>query len=333
MIATSLRYFTTGIGVSEVDSSAVSGGAAPAYRVADTADALAILLRSEDQGSEALTLIQGYQQFLRDSQSQDGGVVEHRSNSGAWVGLAECGEAWGHSLWAWGVAVRHSRDADLAAESYDHFCQSAQLRSRDLRALAFAVLGAAQILEVFPGNPTAQKVLGWAAEVIPQSTDPRWMWPEPQLRHANGSVAEMMLLVGTYANRPDAFHTGRRVLEWLWDLQCVAGRLSVVPSSGWQPGDPLPAIDQRPIEVASLISACATAFDLTGDPIWRERVLVGRRWFDGHNDQGVPMLDVHSGRVFGSLSADPACRTFSAQATIAFLGVENRTANLGQLVN
>lgn len=297
-------------------------------RVVDVARAAVTLLREPELDPQREWLLGVYLRFLGEAQDVIGRVVSECRADGCWDSQSVTAEAWGHALWAWGSAVRRSRDADVAARAYDRFCLSAQLESLDVRAMSFAVLGATQVLEALPSNEPAMSIVNRAIDLVQRSTDERWVWPEPGLEHTNAAVAEMMMLAGFYAGRPDIAHRGRRALEWLWELQQIAGRLSMVPAKGWQPGDALPAFDQHPIEVAAFVDACCTAYDLTSDPIWKERALVGRRWFDGNNDQGLPMYDPDTGAGYAALTVTGRSPNASAAGTVAFLSVQQRTACL-----
>jgi len=149
-------------------------------------------------------------------------------------------------------------------------------------------------------------------------------WPEASLSYANGAVAEAMILAGHHTNDSGLIHQGRRALDWLWQLQCAGGRLSLIPHKGWQPGDSLPGFDQQPIEVAALVDACISAYDVTSDPDLLERVELGRRWFEGHNDQAITMCDEATGAGYDALTAGGRNENQGAESTLAYMSVYQR---------
>lgn len=298
------------------------------YCVDDVARALILVMREPTATPNLQRMVDVYSSFLADAQMSDGRMINRRDSSGAWHGAPSTADHWGRALWAWGTVVRSSRDTALAAKAYENFRTSARRRSIYLRSMVFATLGASQVLEVLPGNEPALGIIRDTIAMLPRAEGPRWVWPETKLTYANGSIPEAMMVAGFHANDPHLVRQGRQALEWLWQLQCTGGRLSIISHRGWMPGDALPAFDQQPIEIAALIDACVTAYDLTSDPVWLQRIDVGRRWFDGHNDQGIAMHDPSTGAGFDALTLDGRNENRGAESTIAFLTVDQRARSI-----
>jgi hypothetical protein len=296
------------------------------YCVDDVSRGLTVLMRSDDRSDEARRLIDTYIAFLSAAQQPDGTIINRRDCEGRWYGPASTEDHWGRALWAWGTLVRESGDTNRAAEAYEHFRISARRRSVFLRSMVFASLGASQVLDVLPGNRVALAVLEDTIAMLPEAPPGKWVWPESRLTYANAAVAEAMMLAGFHTNRNDVIRRGRHALEWLWQLQSEADHLSITPHTGWLPGDSLPAFDQQPIEVAALVDACATAYHLTSDPIWSQRMMIGQRWFDGHNDQGIAMRDTRTGAGYDALTLDSRNENQGAESTIAVMSVAQRTS-------
>lgn len=298
------------------------------YCVDDVARGLIVLTRDPHVDPEKQRLLDVYSAFLTEAQIPDGRMVNRRDPSGAWHGAPSTADHWGRALWAWGSVVRSSRDTGVAAEAYERFRVSARRRSIYLRSMVFATLGAAQVLEVLPGNKPALGIIQDTVSMLPDPAGETWAWPEPMLTYANGAIPEAMMLAGFHVNNDNLIRQGRHALEWLWNLQSTAGRLSVIPHSGWTSGDLLPAFDQQPIEVAALVDACATAYDVSSDPVWLERIDIGRRWFDGHNDGGIPMHDPATGGGYDALTVDGRNDNRGAESTVAFMSVDQRARSI-----
>jgi hypothetical protein len=298
------------------------------YCVDDVARALIVIMREPGMSPERQRLLEIYLAFLADSQSSDGRIVNRRDACGQWHGAPSTADHWGRALWAWGTVVRASGDTGIAAEAYEHFRISARRRSVFLRSMVFAALGASQVLDVLPGNRAAMGIVRDTIAMFPAAGSGRWVWPEAMLTYANAAIPEVMMLSGFHVNDQHLVRQGRHALEWLWQLQYTGGRLSVIPHRGWVPGDALPAFDQQPIEVAALIDACVTAYDLTSDPLWLDRIDVGRRWFDGRNDQGIAMFDPTTGAGYDALTLDGRNDNRGAESTIAYLSVDQRARSL-----
>jgi hypothetical protein len=188
--------------------------------------------------------------------------------------------------------------------------------------MAFAALGAAEILEKQPGHPGALALLYRASVVIGEPpANTAWPWPAPRLSYANGAVAEAVIVSGCHLGDNRMLRNGLRMLEWLLATETRDGHLSVVSPQGWSQGESRPAADQRPAEVAALASACTRAAAVTGDDRWLAGVELSVGWFLGENDARVPLLDERTGGCSDSLTSAGRSRNQGAESTLAMIAV------------
>lgn len=118
--------------------------------------------------------------------------------------------------------------------------------------MAFAAVGAAELLSFEPGNSAALRLLtDYAATVARPETTSDWPWPEPRLTYANAILPEAMIAAGVALDDPDLKQRGLDLLEWLLDYETIDGHLSPTAVGGRGPQDSVPAFDQQPIEVAT----------------------------------------------------------------------------------
>ena len=187
--------------------------------------------------------------------------------------------------------------------------------------MAFAALGAAEVLNVDPNHERAASLLAAAAERIVSSTltssTPAWSWPEPRLTYANAVLPETLLAAGSSLNEPSMTHWGLELLEWLVDMETHNGHLSVTPTTGRGPGDPKPAFDQQPIEVAAIADAAARAYRITNESRWLHTVRMAIDWFNGANDAHLPMFDRESGGGYDGLHERAVNANQGAESTLA----------------
>jgi len=134
-------------------------------------------------------------------------------------------------------------------------------------------------------------------------------------------MAEAVIVAGHKLGEDKMLRDGLRMLEWLLAGETSNGHLSVVPVGGWRAGEPRPAFDQQPIEVAALADACARAAAVTGDPGWLAAVDMSVAWFLGDNDTGVPLLDEETGGGCDGLTATGRNGNQGAESTIAMISV------------
>jgi len=203
-----------------------------------------------------------------------------------------------------------------AASSFD---RGLEQRSAWPRAMAFAGLGAAEVLAVRPGDVGARRLLADTVETVGRPTDDAsWPWPEPRLTYANAAIPEVLVAAGHLLDRATVLDDGLALLGWLLDRETNAGHLSPTGSRGAGPTDRAPMFDQQPIEVASMADACARAYAITGDSTWSDGELRCIEWFLGANDVGVGMHD-DRGAAYDGLEAHGVNLNQGAESTLALI--------------
>ncbi len=258
--------------------------------------------------------------FLVDAQGVTGRVRNRRSADGRWHGPRSVEDCWGRSVWAFGTTARLAPAESIRESARTYFRHAVGQRSPHRRSMAFAALGAAELLRATPGDLAARQLLADVIDIIgPCSIDPVWPWPEERLTYANAAIAEALIAAGDLLERPDVLANGLALLRWLIDRQLVGGHLSVVPMSGAGPNDLPPRFDQQPIEVAAIADACARAESATGDAHWRHGVDLAIAWFEGDNDSVTPMSDALTGGGFDGLTASGPNRNLGAESTLALI--------------
>jgi len=290
------------------------------YCVDDVARLLIAIVREPNSGRELDDLARTCFRFLVDAQGVTGRIRNRRDANGRWHGRRGVEDCWGRSVWAFGTVARHSRDLTMRAGAVSYFRHGVGQRSPHRRAMAFAAIGAGELLAAHPRDFEARKLLADAVDVIgPIGDDPAWPWPEERLSYANAAIAEALIVSGHVLARDDVLAKGLSVLGWLLERQTVDGHLSAVPVGGAAPDHRAPMFDQQPIEIAALADACARAQAVTGDPDWRSGVDLAIAWFGGANDVGTAMSDPVTGGGFDGLGRDGPNLNQGAESTLALI--------------
>ncbi|HEX2850959.1 MAG TPA: hypothetical protein VHN98_10415 [Acidimicrobiales bacterium] len=286
----------------------------------DMARVLVVTAREPDASADVSRLRRKSFRFLADAQGHDGGFRNRMRPDGRWADQPAFGDWWGRSLWGLGTLIARVPDGAGAALAARQFAHSARRRSAWVRAMAFAALGAAEVLAVDPSDHEARRLLADAADRVSAARDgSAWQWPEPRLSYANAVLPEVLIAAGTLLDTPRLVRQGLDLLGWLLDHETVGGHLSVTPAGGGGPGAPRPAFDQQPIEVAALADACARAAAVDGDACWSRGVVAAVAWFLGDNDGGRVMWDPHTGGGYDGLHATGPNRNQGAESTLALL--------------
>jgi len=299
------------------------------YCVDDVARGLVAVFREPLADAGLLDLGDRYLAFVAHAQASDGGFRNRLAYDRRWLDEPSVGDWWGRALWGLGTAYARSPRSWPRDEALTCFDLGVQHHSPWPRAMAFAALGAGEVLSVRPGHPGARRILTDMTQVIgPSGLSQGWSWPEPRLGYANATLAESLIVAGYHLERPAAAARGLRLLAWLLDHETLDGHLSVTPAGGAAPGRLRPAFDQQPIEVAALADACATAFAVTGEPQWREGVRLAADWFVGDNDTRTPMYDPETGGGFDGLTADGRNGNQGAESTLALITTMQHASRL-----
>jgi hypothetical protein len=290
------------------------------YCTDDVARGLVVTSREPDPQPAVIRLAECYLAFLTHAQDSDGAFHNRLGHDRRWNDKPGLGDWWGRALWGLGTAVARSPAGWIREEAFVAFTAGAARRSAAPRAMAFAGLGAAEVLRARPDDAAAAALLADAAAAVgPPDEDPGWQWPQPRLTYANAALAEVVILAGHLFGKGALRAAGTRMLGWLRDVQVVDGRLSVLPVTGWQRGATRQRHDQQPIEVAALADAAATARDVTGDPAWDVVVRQAIGWFRGDNDIGVAMWDPATGGGYDGLTAHGPNLNQGAESTLALI--------------
>jgi hypothetical protein len=288
------------------------------YCVDDVARGLLVAAREPEPSARLMALAQLYLRFVIDAQAGDGRFHNRRGIDLNWQDEANLEDCWGRALWGLGTAV--ARAPALAEQALAHFDISVGRRSPWSRAMAFGALGAAEVLVLRPDHLRARALLGDAAKLIGSpGADPRWRWPEPRLRYANANLPETLIAAGSLLGDAQALADGLLMLGWLLEVETSGSHLSVTPVGGWAIGQPRPGFDQQPIEVAALADACARAFNVTGDPRWKDGVLLAAAWFLGDNDRQIALHDPVSGGGCDGLERYGRNENQGAESTLAMI--------------
>ena len=293
------------------------------YCVDDVARGLVVVCREPSPSQELITLGRRYLYFLAQAQAPDGRFRNRLGYDRRWRDQPGAEDCWGRALCGpWAPRRRGVPTAGIREESLSRSSAARSVSSPWPHAMAFAALGAAEILDRWRDHPGALALLDKASASSAQPpADPAWPWPASRLTYANAAIAEAVIVAGWKLGRDRVLRNGLRMLEWLLTVETRDGHLSVVPAGGWGPGEVRPAFDQQPIEVAALADACMRAATVTGDSSWLAGVEMSVSWFLGDNDARVPLLDERTGGGCDGLSRDGRSRNQGAESTLAMISV------------
>ncbi len=152
------------------------------YCVDDVARGLVVTCREPWPGLSARRLARRYLAFVLAALEPDGTCHNRMDVDGKWRDEAALGDWWGRALWGLGVAAATAQTPGMRARALGGFRIAAQCRSPHLRSMAFAALGAAELLRRRPAEMPARLLLADALAVIGRAAGRR-----PKLALAGGA--------------------------------------------------------------------------------------------------------------------------------------------------
>ncbi len=133
------------------------------YCVDDVARGLVVVCREPSPSPEIIALGYRYLHFLAQAQADDGRFRNRLGYDRRWHDQPGTEDCWGRALWALGTAAARGPTAEIREESGTRFHRSARVSSPWPHAMAFAALGAAEVLEHWRGDSGALALLDRAA--------------------------------------------------------------------------------------------------------------------------------------------------------------------------
>jgi len=298
------------------------------YCLDDVARALLVLVREPDPSPRVAELTETSLRFVEAAIDPLGSAHNRMDVSGEWTDEATTDDWWGRAVGALGIAATSAPLPLTRARAMRAFLRAAPQHSVDVRTMAFAVPGAAAVLQARPGSEAARRLVTTGLAIIPQGTA-EWGWVEPRLRYGNASLVDALLAAGHVLSDHELVERALRRLDALVTIESRDGHLSVTGPGGRGVTDTGPQFDQQPIEVAAIADAAARAFHLTDDPHWRRVVEQARDWFLGDNDSGAMMVDVSTGAGFDGLERNGRNENRGAESTLAALSTFQHARAVG----
>ncbi len=290
------------------------------YCVDDVSRGLILLCKESDLDEDSLQLINVYLGFTLKAIAPDGRCHNRMNTQGVWTDRPSTEDCWGRAIWALGVCAVNAPEDIQRRRALEGFRILSLASTRNLMGLAFAALGAGEVLLADPKNASAKKILvETRRRIVPLDSSDTWYWPESRLRYSNGSVAQAVLLAGQALGDEETTKRGIRMLEFLIDIETEGDRFSVTPVGGRGPHDERPGFDQQPIELAAITNACMQAWTITGEDKWLAEVHRAWLWFLGSNDAGMKMFIPDTGAGYDGLHLHGPNLNQGAESTIAML--------------
>jgi hypothetical protein len=244
-----------------------------------------------------------------------------------WLDSVGSEDSHARALWGLGMMAAHASSENLRSMSVKLFQHAAPVaeKFRFPRAWAYSLLGIHAYLEHFGGDAAVRRLRLVLADrlfdLFKENAGDDWPWCESTMTYSNGTLAQALILSGTWIPNGEMREQGLHSLRWLCDVQRSDRRhFSFIGNQGWFPrGQEKARFDQQPIEATQMCLACAEAYRATNDEHWLAESRRALEWFLGRNDLNTPMYDFSSGGCRDGLTPDGPNANQGAESTLAWL--------------
>lgn len=249
--------------------------------------------------------------------------MNHRRD---WLEEVGSEDSHGRALWALGLGSARSRNAGhkkLCVQLFEAGLP-ATLAFTSPRAWAFTLLGVHEYLREYPAGEGALAVRDVLALKLMHLWDgyatEEWPWFEISATYENARLSQALILSGNSMSDPVTLEVGLKSLRWLASIQKTqAGHFRPIGSNGFYVKEGARAdFDQQPVEAQAMVSACLTAYRITGDIAWNSEARRAFEWFLGRNDLGQSLYDSANGGCGDGLHENRVNANQGAESSLAF---------------
>ena len=302
------------------------------YCLDDNARALLLTAYVEESGAASPDIVRAmasrYMAFVSHAFNDEIGRFRNfMSYDRKW--LEECGseDSHGRTLWALGAVIGRSSNPgrqSLAGRLF-HAALPALADLKSPRAWAYALLGIDEYLRAFEGDIDVQSVRQNLAarlmDIYRRTSAPGWHWFEESVTYCNARLPEALIVSGAAMHDVDMVDAGLQSLAWLAAVQRTSdGYFAPVGSNGFYVRSQEKApFDQQPVEACAMVSACAAAARVTGNPEWVSLGTAAFDWFLGHNHLQKMLYDPSTGACRDGLHSDRVNENRGAESSLSFL--------------
>ena len=164
------------------------------------------------------------------------------------------------------------------------------------------------------------KYADYLLEIFNDNASEDWQWFEQYMTYSNAILPEALLLAYQATGNYLYFKAGKAALDFLADQSFHGDICEPIGQSGWfKRGEEKKLYDQQPEEVASLVLAFRTMFDLSGDFSYQNKMVQAFDWFLGNNLLNQVVYSQLTGGCYDGVGKDQTNLNQGAESTISYL--------------
>lgn len=306
------------------------------YCVDDNARVLLAMvdMYQREPKKETLDLLRKYFKFVKFVQKPNGKFFNFVNKYRKFTDKSESEDSYGRTIWALGHVVSSKElPKEMVADACD-MLNGAMVWSKGLessRAIAFTILGLYQAQTNFlcsKGSGEIEKLIRFLSDVLVDRYEEeqlkpghtKWHWFENSLTYSNYKMSEAMFRAYQATGDKKYLKIAEESLEFLASVNFEDKFFMAIGQDGWYFRDGKRAYyDQQPEDAASAAEALITAYELTGNDIYKERAKIAFEWFLGKNHLNQMLYDEATGGCYDGLGRESINFNQGAESTISYL--------------
>ena len=205
-----------------------------------------------------------------------------------------------------------------------------------LRAISFSIIGLSYVVEKLddPSANTIQnkKIVDNIKKLAdkltrkyntqtdnPQTKD--WLWFEDCLTYSNHKLPEALLRAYKVTKHKEYLQIAEESLNFLIPINFLGHEyFAPIGQDGWYFKEGKRALfDQQPEDTAAAVEAFATAYEITGKKLYKEKAELAFMWFLGKNHLNQMIYDEATGGCYDGLGKYSINFNQGAESTISYL--------------
>lgn len=250
------------------------------------------------------------------------------SYSRKWLDEVGSEDSHGRVLWSLGYTIWAAPSDAVLSLANQLFKQSlkSSLHFNSPRAWSYTILGSLYYLTRFGGDTETRSVVVDLGErllnLYLHNCDGDWLWFENIVTYANARMSQALIAAGEYMNDEKMIKHGLESLDWIIKIQTSPDNkhLSLIGNNGWyRKGGVKPQYDQQPVEILSIMEACAQACQIDNENRWRKELDRAFAWFLGKNDIHEYLYDFRTGGCYDGIQRGGVNMNQGAESTLTWL--------------
>lgn len=301
------------------------------YTLDDNARALVVVSRHHQLYGKKVDedLAETYLQFLERAVKNGGGFENYYTEKRILHDSRNLDEnledAEARALWALATVASSKLPLDLQNRAAILLNSQYEISKKveSPRALSFHIKALAAWLSL-GDNEEARKLIikhaDFLLDIFNENNSEDWQWFEQYMTYSNAVLPEALLLAYQATGNYLYFKAGKAALDFLISQSFHGDICEPVGQSGWfKRGEEKKLYDQQPEEVASLVLALRTMFDLTGDVSYQNRMIQAFDWFLGNNLLNQVVYSQRTGGCYDGVGKEQTNLNQGAESTISYL--------------